>query len=104
MKNLPIDYVKRMKELLGDEYPLYEKALNEPPVKAIRVNTDKISLEDFEKLNIFGTEKIPYVKNGFYLEYEKVGNHPYHHVRRILPYRLFLRQSRPVLRSLPALR
>ncbi|MBO5021343.1 MAG: hypothetical protein J6D52_11820 [Clostridia bacterium] len=44
MKRLPTDYVNRMKQLLGDEYPLYEKALNEPPVKAIRVNTDKISL------------------------------------------------------------
>lgn len=83
MKRLPTDYVNRMKQLLGDEYPLYEKALNEPPVKAIRVNTDKISLEDFEKLNIFGTEKIPYVKNGFYLNYEKIGNHPYHHAGMI---------------------
>ena len=79
MKSLPIDYVNRMKAILGDEYPLYEKAVNDAPIKAIRVNTDKISLEDFEKINIFGSEKIPYVENGFYLDYEKIGNHPYHH-------------------------
>lgn len=79
MKKLPEDYVNRMKAFLGDEYPLYEKAVNDTPVKAFRVNTDKISLEDFRKINIFGNEKIPYVENGFYLEYDKIGNHPYHH-------------------------
>lgn len=83
MINLPKDYVNRMKLLLGDEYPQYENALNEPPVKAFRVNTDKISLEEFNNINIFGKENIPYVKNGFYLEYEKVGNHPYHHAGMI---------------------
>ncbi len=83
MKKLPVDYVNRMKALLGDEYPLYEKALNNPPVRAIRVNTEKISLEAFQKINVFGSEKIPYVENGFYLEYEKVGNHPYHHAGMI---------------------
>lgn len=79
MKQLPIEFINRMKALLGDEYPLYEKAVNEQPVKAYRVNTDKISLEDFEKINPFGNQKIPYVPNGYYLDYEKVGNHPFHH-------------------------
>ena len=68
-----------MKSLLKDEYPLYEKAMNEPAQKGFRVNTEKISLEDFEKINPFGSEKIPYVENGFYLETEKAGNHPLHH-------------------------
>ena len=79
MKQLPQDFVDRMKALIGDEYPLYEKAVNEAPVKAFRVNTDKISIESFEKINPFGNEKIPYVENGYYLDYEKVGNHPFHH-------------------------
>lgn len=79
MKNLPIEFVNRMKALLGDEYALYEKALNQPPVKAFRANTAKISIDDFEKINPFGDEKIPYVQNGYYLDYEKVGNHPFHH-------------------------
>lgn len=80
---LPIEYKERMKSLLGQEFENYEKALNESPVKGFRVNTDKISSEDFNKLNIFSTEKIPYVENGFYLDYEKVGNHPYHHAGMI---------------------
>lgn len=83
MINLPLEFCERMKSLLGDEYDDYINALNEPPVKGFRVNTDKISLEEFEKINIFGNEKIPYVENGFYLDFEKVGNHPYHHAGMI---------------------
>ncbi len=83
MKNLPAEYVQRMKNLLGDEYNNYVNALEMPPVKGFRVNTDKISLEEFEKINVFSSSPIPYVENGFYLEYEKVGNHPYHHAGMI---------------------
>lgn len=83
MKRLPLDYIERMKRLLGCEYADYERAVNEPPVKGFRVNTDKISLEAFEKINIFGSQKIPYVQNGYYLDFEKVGNHPFHHAGMI---------------------
>lgn len=83
MKELPLAYKNRMTALLGEEFSQYEKALTESPVKGFRVNTDKISLEDFEKINIFGSEKIPYVENGFYLDFEKAGNHPYHHAGMI---------------------
>ncbi len=79
MKQLPKIYENRMNLLLGDEFCGYINELQKPPVKAFRVNTDKISVEDFEKINIFGQEKIPYVGNGYYLDFEKVGNHPYHH-------------------------
>ncbi len=83
MKKLPEKFVERMKKLEGFDFSAYEKALEEAPVKGFRVNTDKISLEEFEKINIFGKEKIPYVENGFYLNYEKAGNHPYHHAGMI---------------------
>lgn len=79
MKNLPKEFLERMKSLLGDEYDAFLKSYELPPVKAFRVNTDKISISDFEKINPFGNEKIPYVQNGFYLDFEKAGNHPYHH-------------------------
>lgn len=83
MKKLPEEFITRMKSLLGDEFKKYEKSLSELPVRAFRVNTDKIPLEDFEKINVFSKTKIPYVENGFYLEYDKVGNHPYHHAGMI---------------------
>lgn len=79
MTELPLEFVSRMKSLLGNEYNDYIDAFNRESVRAFRVNTDKISLEDFEKLNIFSKNKVPYVKNGYYLEYDKIGNHPYHH-------------------------
>lgn len=79
MKKLPLEYENRMKELLGEDFSLYENALLETPLKAFRVNTDKISLDDFEKINTLSDEKIPYVENGYYLNAEKIGNHPYHH-------------------------
>ena len=48
MKNLPAEYTERMKNLLGDEFSEYLNALNNSPVKGFRINTDKISVEDFE--------------------------------------------------------
>lgn len=83
MKKLPLEYVERMKKLLGEDYPLYEKALAQEPQKAFRVNTDKISLNDFEKIDKLSSGKIPYCENGFYLDYDKIGNHPFHHAGMI---------------------
>ncbi len=79
MKQLPLEFQERMKKLLGAEYEDFIKSYDEKPVRAFRVNTDKISFADFEKINIFSTEKIPYVENGFYFDYDGIGNHPYHH-------------------------
>ncbi len=83
MRSLPIEFQERMKNLLGDEYKAFTDSYEEKPVRAFRVNTDKISLEDFEKINPFPTEKIPYVENGFYFDYDGIGNHPYHHAGMI---------------------
>lgn len=83
MKRLPEAFVLRMQKLLKNDYPLYCEALEQSPVKGFRVNTDKISLEEFEAVNIFGKERIPYVNNGFYLDFEKAGNHPFHHAGMI---------------------
>ena len=79
MKTLPLEYKNRMQEILKEDFLSYIEELEKPPVKAFRVNTDKISLKDFEKLNTFSSAPVPYIDNAFYLEYEKIGNHPYHH-------------------------
>ncbi len=83
MKALPEKFAERMKLILGNEYDNYIASLDEKPVRAFRVNTDKISLAEFEKINPFAAEKIPYVENGFYFEDEKIGNHPFHHAGMI---------------------
>lgn len=79
MKKLPTEFLQRMESLLGDGYNDFISSYDLLPVRAFRVNTNKISISDFEKINPFGKEKIPYTQNGYYLDYEKVGNHPYHH-------------------------
>lgn len=83
MKELPHEYSERMKLILGDSFDKYLNELNNAPVRAFRVNTDKIPTEDFRKINIFSKEAVPYVENGFYLEFDKIGNHPYHHAGMI---------------------
>ena len=84
MKELPLEFTDRMKVLLGEEnFARYADSFQEPAVRAFRVNTEKISLADFSLHNPFSSERIPYVETGFYLEYDKVGNHPYHHAGMI---------------------
>ncbi len=79
MKKLPLQFENRMRTLLGDEFEDYKMSLELPPVRAFRVNTNKISLKNFEKINVFSNDKIPYVENGFYFDFDGIGNHPYHH-------------------------
>lgn len=83
MITLPPLYEERMRKLLGDDFENYQATLNQSPIKAFRVNTDKISTEEFQKLNFHTDKKIPYCKNGYYLDSEKIGNHPYHHAGMI---------------------
>ncbi len=80
---LPFDFTKRMKDLLGEEYEKFEASYSEEPVRSFRINTNKISEENFEKINPFGGEKIPYAENGFYFSHDGIGNHPYHHAGMI---------------------
>ena len=84
MKELPLEFSERMKDILGeDDFARYVASFQEPAVRAFRVNTEKISLASFAAENPFSSERIPYVETGFYLEYEGVGNHPYHHAGMI---------------------
>ena len=73
-----------MKQLLGEEeFRLYEDSFRENAVRAFRVNTEKISVKDFAEIDPFSSEQVPYVETGFYLDYDKVGNHPFHHAGMI---------------------
>ena len=83
MITLPPLFEERMRKLLGADFENYKAALNEIPIKAFRVNTDKISVEEFEKLEFYTDKKVPYCDNAYYLENQKLGNHPYHHAGMI---------------------
>ena len=73
-----------MKQLMSEEeFRLYEDSYQQNAVRAFRVNTEKISVQAFSQIDPFSSEPIPYVETGFYLNYDKIGNHPFHHAGMI---------------------
>jgi len=76
---LPKEFTDQMIELLGSDYEEYEKSFLAPRVYGLRVNTEKISVEDFLKITPFHLTQIPWVENGFYyLPDEPVSKHPHY--------------------------
>ncbi len=77
---LPKLFVERMKKMLGDgAESLISELESGDNVKAMRVNTLKISVEDFQKVNCLDVEKIPFIADGYYTNEEKPGNTAQHH-------------------------
>ena len=76
---LPSAFVSRMKSELKDDYKNYENAINMPPVRALRVNTKKISVEEFKDKFNYNLKPISYTNDGFILNSdEKVGGDTVH--------------------------
>ena len=77
---LPIQYTEKMQRLLGEEYPEYLASFEESRYFGLRVNTLKLSMEDFQKKALFSLSPVPWCKEGFYyLEKERPSKHPYYH-------------------------
>lgn len=77
--NLPEKYQERMRELLGEEYHAYKNCLDEKSHMALRVNTNKISLEEWDKINPFSGDKVPWCDKGYYYgEEHNPAKHPYY--------------------------
>lgn len=77
---LPAAFEEKMKLLLKEEYPAYVSCYDEPRYYGLRVNTKKISVEDFQKICPFEIRPIPWIENGFYYDGEQVfpAKHPYY--------------------------
>lgn len=76
---LPQKFCEEMKRLLGDEYEAYLSSMKERRKYGLRVNTAKISVQEFERISPFRLTPIPYVDNGFYYEEtEQPAKHPYY--------------------------
>lgn len=78
--NLPESFIERMKEQLGDEaeefFASFEKDFN----RGLRVNTLKISVDEFLKISPFKLEPIPWTDDGFYYNPEElVTKHPHYY-------------------------
>ena len=77
MAYLPEAFLNRMQEMLGEEYEDFLAAYEEPRTYGLRVNTRKITPEEFEKLNVFSVRRIPWVKNGFFYDEDvRPARHP----------------------------
>lgn len=77
---LPEAFAEKMQRLLKEEYEDYIRCYEEPRYYGLRVNTDKISPEEFERICPFPITPIPWISNGFYYDGEKEtpSKHPYY--------------------------
>lgn len=80
MTALPEEFKSRMKRLLGGDYDAFIACFDEPPVRGIRVNTLKVSVERFVQICPWSIEPAPTLREGLILtgEAEHIGLHPYH--------------------------
>ncbi len=77
--SLPEKYLETMKEMLKDEFPAYLESFNDSRLYGLRVNTLKISPEEFLRISPFELKPIPWIENGFYFsENDKPAKHPYY--------------------------
>ena len=71
--------MKRMKELLGEDYPKYEASFISPAARGLLVNTAKIAEDDFDRLFSLPIRTLSYFEKGRrLLSEEKVGGDPLH--------------------------
>ena len=64
--NLPEEYISRMKSLLKDEYDDYIKSFDDERLYGMRVNTLKMSKEDFLDKKLYELSPVKWCKEGFY--------------------------------------
>lgn len=77
---LPEKFKERMMGILGEDYADFEAALELPSVRAVRVNTTKISVEDFLNKTTLNPQRIEYAGDCFIPEScEGIGKSAEHH-------------------------
>ncbi len=79
---LPEKFIQNMKSVLGEgELEDYLRSLEKPRFTGLRVNTSKISVEEFERISPFRSlRRIPWTSNGFYYtEEDEPTRHPYYY-------------------------
>ena len=70
IKTLPLPFLERMKEMLGDDYDTFLQSYENPRTYGLRINTAKLSCQDFEKLSPFEIRPIPWISNGYFYDEE----------------------------------
>lgn len=76
---LPEQFLSRMQNECGEEFPSFLASYDSPAQRAVRVNTLKLNKEEFQKICPFPLgERVPWEENGFYVEEEKLGRYAEH--------------------------
>ncbi|MBQ3692013.1 MAG: rRNA cytosine-C5-methyltransferase, partial [Clostridia bacterium] len=71
MKNLPIDFLNNMKNLLtAEDYAQFLSDCEKTPFRGIRVNTLKCNINKISQHLHFVGEKTPFCDKGFYIPYD----------------------------------
>ncbi len=80
MMELPEAFLTRMKDMLGGEYPAFLQSYADAPLRALRVNTLKLSPETLLSLSPWALAPLPDMEDGFLLAQDApgIGSHPYH--------------------------
>ncbi len=77
---LPENFTIRMEQMLGPEYEDFIASYEEPRNYGIRINTLKLSTEEFLKISPFKLKPVPWAHEGFYIgEEDRPAKHPYYH-------------------------
>ncbi|KNF10161.1 ribosomal RNA small subunit methyltransferase F [Gottschalkia purinilytica] len=78
---LPENFKNKMEKLLKDEFNNFLESYKENHYKGIRINTLKISVEEYLKITPFKLEPISWIKEGFYIQGDesRPGKHPHYH-------------------------
>lgn len=76
---LPVAFEQKMKEMLGPDYENYLASFECDAYQGLRVNTAKISVEDFIKLSPYELKQVSWCPNGFYYDKaQKPAKHPFY--------------------------
>ena len=79
MINLPREFSERMSRTLGNNFDKFLKSYDLPPVKGVRINTLKISPEEFKKISpVRLCGKVEWENSGYYAEGESLGKSVFH--------------------------
>ncbi len=79
MQKLPVAFEEEMQRLLGDTYDLFLASYDKKPNSGLRVNTNKISPEEFVKKIPYPLESVEWISNGFRYEGETLSKDPYYY-------------------------
>ncbi len=65
---LPESFLETMKTMLGQEYEAWLASYSQPPFHGLRINTLKLSKEQWEAISPYGTEPVTWTDNGYYCQ------------------------------------